>query len=67
MMEYIKARLDESAMADSFRIYITDAVYHLAHRHSFEPRWAELIKPKEPERSPEEVLVEVISKTGLVI
>lgn len=66
MWRYIVARLHEATREESYRVYVTNSLHGQAHGKGYRDRWCDLVRPKEPSKSPERVLLEVLGRTGII-
>ena len=67
MFRYIVGRVREAVLEDSYRDYVSTALYAQAQNKRLGRTWREIVTPRKPSKPPEQVLAEVIERTGLKI
>lgn len=67
-MKYVLARLETELTTTSYRIYMTDSIYHYARGNAAGKRWMDIVKPApEDNRSAEEIVADTMLKAGLTL
>ena len=67
-MRYVRARLEAELATTSYRVYMTDSIYHYARGNAVVKRWMDIVKQApEDNRSAEEIVEATILNAGLTL
>lgn len=67
-MGYVLARFNRDLETRRYREYLAQAVNNINQGKYIQQEWSDIANPsRKPDKDPEEILSEVIEKTGLVI
>ena len=73
-MRYVAARRESRIRETAYRNYVADALMAIAENTSkmyggsyMKIRYADMLKPQEPEKSGEEIVAEVLAKGGIKV
>ena len=61
------ARVKTEAQERGYKVYITDSIYYRAENKRIGIRWEDTLKPRQPEKSAEEILDDTLKNAGLTL
>ena len=65
-MRYVKARLEKEQRDEAYRIFVCDSLQLMPQNKYLAKRYSDLIKKdKEPQKSGDEIALDIISRAGL--
>ena len=64
-MKYYFSKLQKHAEERAFRDYLCDSLYYQAQEKRLTVRFNDIIKPKKPQESAEEIILKTMEKGGL--
>lgn len=65
-MRYVKARLEKEQRDEAYRIFVCDSLQLMPQNKYLAKRYSDLIKKdKEPQKSGDEIALDIMSRAGL--